>query len=414
MNLDGTRPLAAREGAFAERDIAALRAETPGAEHHVHLNNAGSSLMPEPVARAVKDHLAWETMVGGYQAESDRKPALANAHESVAGLVGARPDQIAFTQSATMSFAGALSSIPFEAGDVILTTRNDYVSNQLQFLSLQRRHGIRVIRAPDESSGGVDVDAMRALVHRLRPRLVAVTHVPTNSGLVQDVAGIGAACRATGTWYLVDACQSAGQMPLMVDAVGCDFLVGTFRKYLRGPRGVGFVYVSDRVTDTGLHPLFPDYQGAEWISADEFRVAPGAMRFATFEYSPALVLGAGAAADYALRLGIERINARIHMLAERLRDGLARLPAVHLLDRGRRLCGMVSMSLSHMDAPDVAAKLRRDGIHASAQSRRVAVIDYDDKGITSSLRLSPHYFNTEAEVDRVIQALERMSPPPGS
>jgi selenocysteine lyase/cysteine desulfurase len=389
-----------------EMNLEALRAETPGSSHHVHLNNAGSSLMPEPVIRAVQDHLDWETMVGGYQAESDRKSALEAAHESVATLVGARPNQITFTQSATMSFAGALSSVPFTKGDVILTTRNDYVSNQLQFLSLQQRCGIRLIRAPDSDSGGVDVGAMADLIHRHRPRLVAVTHVPTNSGLVQDATAIGAVCRSAGVWYLLDACQSLGQMPVMPNDIGCDFLVGTFRKYLRGPRGVGFLYLSDRVIDAELYPLFVDLQGAEWTSADEFRVATGARRFATFEYAPALVLGAGAAADYVTALGLDQISTRIRALARRLREGLARVARARLLDRGPELCGIVSVTMTGADAAEVVAELRRQGIQVSAQSRRVALLDYDDKGVSSSLRLSPHYFNTEGEVDRVVEVLE--------
>ena len=274
-------------------DIERLRSETPGCAERIHLNNAGSALMPEPVIRAMQDHIALESRIGGYEAHDQRREAVDGAYRAVAELVGTAPRNIALTDSATASFMQALSSIPFERGDVILTTRNDYISNQIQFLSLERRFGVEIVRAPDAPEGGVDAAAMADLVRARRPRLVCVTHVPTNSGLVQDVATVGAACREHGVLYLVDACQSIGQMPIDVERIGCDFLSAAFRKFLRGPRGAGFLYVSDRVLDGGLEPLFLDMRGADWIDADTYRPVPDARRFENWEFAWALVLASG-------------------------------------------------------------------------------------------------------------------------
>jgi selenocysteine lyase/cysteine desulfurase len=224
-------------------DIGRLRSDTPGCEQRIHLNNAGAALMPAPVVRAIQDHITLESRIGGYEAADARHDAMLAAYQSVADLIGAQPKNIAFTENATASFSMALSSVPFGRGDVILTTRNDYASNQIQLLSLQARMGVRILRAPDSSAGGVDVQAMAELIHRQRVRLVCVTHVPTNSGLVQDVHAIGAICRDAGILYLLDACQSIGQLPLDVTSLGCDFLSASARKYLRGPRGAGFLYV---------------------------------------------------------------------------------------------------------------------------------------------------------------------------
>ena len=300
-------------------DIDRLRSETPGCEERIHLNNAGSALMPEPVVRAIQDHIALESRIGGYEAHDERREAVDGAYRAVAELVGTAPRNIAFTDSATGSFMQALSSIPFERGDVILTTRNDYISNQIQFLSLERRLGVEVVRAPDAPEGGVDVAAMADLIRRQRPRLVCVTHVPTNSGLVQDVAAVGAACREQDVLYLVDACQSIGQMPIDVDRLGCDFLSATSRKFLRGPRGAGFLYVSDRVLDGGLEPLFIDMRGADWIAEDRYRPAADARRFENWEFAWALVLATGEAARYATAIGLEEIRDRARALADRLR-----------------------------------------------------------------------------------------------
>ena len=386
-------------------DLLALRADTPGCAHRVHLNNAGAALMPRPVIDAVRAHLDLEASMGGYEAEAEASPAIEAAYASVAGLLGARPHSIAFTEHATASFVQALSAIPFQRDDVILTTRNDYVSNQIQYLSLAHRYGVQVLRAPDAPEGGVDLDAMRDLIHRRRPRLVAVTHIPTNSGLVQDVAAIGEMCREKDVFYLVDACQSVGQMPVRPDEIGCDFLSATSRKFLRGPRGAGFLWVSDRVLDSGLEPLFPDLRGADWITAHLYQPAPTARRFETWEFFWGLVLGTAAAARYAQSLGLDTIQKRSWSLADGLRSRLAELPGVRVLDRGRTRCAHVTVSVEGHEPKALVGALRARGINTTGQASVDATLDYGDKGVEGALRLSPHYYNTEDEVERAADAL---------
>ena len=218
-------------------DVDGLRAETPGCAHRIHFNNAGAGLMPTPVLTAMVEHLELEARIGGYEAADARAAAVADFYDATGELLGCAASNVAFTANATDSFSRALSSIPFERGDTILTTEDDYISNQIAFLSLRKRFGVEVARMPTLPEGGADPDRAARLMDELRPRLVAVTHVPTSSGLVQPVAEIGRHCRARGVVYLVDACQSVGQLPLDVEAIGCDFLSATCRKFLRGPRG---------------------------------------------------------------------------------------------------------------------------------------------------------------------------------
>lgn len=385
-----------------------LRSETPGCAHRIHLNNAGSALMPEPVIRAMQDHIALEGSIGGYEAHDQRREAVDGAYRAVAGLLGTEPRNVAFTDSATTSFTQALSAIPFERGDAILTTRNDYISNQIQFLSLARRFGVEILRAPDAAEGGVDSAAMAELVRARRPRLVCVTHVPTNSGLVQDVAAVGAACRQHGVLYLVDACQSIGQMPLDVERIGCDFLSAAFRKFLRGPRGTGLLYVSDRALTSGLAPLFLDMRGADWIDADSYRPVADARRFETWEFAWALVLAAGEAARYATAVGLEAIRDRARSLADRLRDTLPAIDGVRVLDRGRERCAIVTIAIAGRDPAQLMRALRERRINTTAQIREHALLDFDDKGVAASLRLSPHYYNTEEEIDQAVAALREL------
>jgi selenocysteine lyase/cysteine desulfurase len=389
-------------------NIQRLRSETPGCAERIHLNNAGAALMPEPVVRAIQDHITLESRIGGYEAADARRDAIQGAYQSVAALVGTLPEHIAFTENATASFLQALSSIPFERDDVILTTRNDYASNQIQFLSLQARMGVKVLRAPDHSEGGVDVQAMADLIRRHHPRLVCVTHVPTNSGLVQDVGAVGSVCRDEGVLYMVDACQSIGQMAVHLGELGCDFLSATSRKYLRGPRGAGFLYVSDRVLEQGLEPLFIDMRGADWIAEDRYRAVDDAKRFENWEFAWALVLGTGEAARYATAIGLETIRDRVRALAGRLREALGEIDQVRVLDRGRELCGIVSVSIDGRHPGDLVAALRDRRINTSAQIRVYAVIDYDEKGVKASLRLSPHYYNTEEEIDQTVSAIRAL------
>lgn len=388
-------------------DLAAIRADTPGVQHRVHLNNAGAALMPTPVLDAMRAHLELEGRIGGYEAADLRAEAVQGVYEAVATLLASSPGQVALMEHATAAFVAALSTIPFRRGDVLLTTRHDYVSNQIQYLSLARRLGVEVVRAPDAPEGGADVGAMRDLILRRSPRVVAMSHIPTNSGLVQDVAAVGEACRERDTWFVVDACQSVGQMTVDPTAMGADFLSATARKFLRGPRGAGFLWASDRALDAGLEPLFPDLRGADWIAEDLHQPAPDARRFESWEFAYALLFGMGEAVRYASGIGLEVIRDRAWALAGALREALAGIPGVRVLDRGPRLCAIVTVAVDGWDPGDLVRSLREEGINTSALTLESAVIDFQDKGVAGALRLSPHYYNTHDELDAAVAALRQ-------
>ncbi|HEX6106236.1 MAG TPA: aminotransferase class V-fold PLP-dependent enzyme [Gemmatimonadales bacterium] len=381
------------------------RADTPGAEARAHLNNAGAALVPRSVAQAVAAHLRLESELGGYEAAEARADALRAVYASLGRLLGCPAPCVALTQNSTIAFAQALAAFDFRPGDVILTSRADYASNQIMYLSLARRLGVEVVRAPDASIGGIDPVAVRELVRRRRPALVALTWVPTNSGLVQPVEAVGEICRAAEIPYLVDACQAVGQMPVDVARVGCDYLAGTARKFLRGPRGVGFLYVAERALAAGAYPLLVDMHGADWTEPDAFVLAPGARRFESWEMSLALALGVGAAVDYALEVGVETARDRARALATYARERLAAVPGVRVLDRGPELCAIATVDPAGRPGAELKLALRARGINVSSPERTDAVIDMDEKGAASALRLSPHYYNTADEVDLAVETL---------
>lgn len=386
-----------------------LRNDTPGVQHRIHLNNAGAALPPKPVLEAAQLHLKLEAEIGGYEAAALAREDSIGFYESVGQLLRAQPGHIAWSCSATAAYNTALSAIPFEAGDTIVTTDDDYVSNQIAFLQLAKLHGLNICRARTLPTGGADPGHLRQLIRKHQPKLVAVTHVPTNSGLVQEVRGIGEHCRAQGGYYLVDACQSAGQLPLNVQELHCDFLSATFRKFLRGPRGAGFLYVSQRVLDEGLEPQFMDLHSATWASPDTYRPKDSALRFETWERSYALVRAARAATNYALGLGIDEIAGRVDHLARYLRQRLSEIDGVRVLDQGQQLCGIVSISVEGWAANAITPALQSRKVNASVSVRQGgAVIDLGKKGVDWVLRLSPHYYNTEEELAAAAAVLEEL------
>ena len=393
----------------APAELNRWRRDTPGCRDRIHLNNAGAALMPRPVLDALTSHLEREAAIGGYEAADEAEPRVREAYELVARLLGggAAPRNIALVENATVAFSQALSAFDFHPGDRIVTSRIDYPSNQLTYLSLARRMGVETVRADDLPEGGVDPESVRRLAADQRTRVVALTWVPTNSGLVQDVHAVGAICAELNVPYLVDACQSVGQLPVDVGAVRCDFLAGTGRKFLRGPRGIGFLYVSDRMLESGAFPLFLDMRGADWTDPDAFRLADGARRFENWEFPYALVLGLAEAARYALAVGPAGPE-RARRLAAALRERLNGVPGVRVLDRGRERCAIVTLDVRDRDATQLELELRARGVNTSSQTRKSGVLDMDDKRASSILRMSPHYYNTEDELDAAVATLAEL------
>lgn len=400
-------PIFAPMKTITTEEIQRFRDETPGVAHRNHLNNAGAALMPQPVIDAMQAMFQLEIKIGGYEATAAMHDEIEAYYKVLAQFVNAEAHNMAYNASATDAYNTALSAIPFEPGDVILTTNNDYVSNQIAFLQLQKRFGVQLVRAADVPEGGVDVDSVRQLMQKHNPRLVAVTHVPTNSGLVQPVAAIGEFCAERDVLYLVDACQSAGQMPLDVQQIKCDFLSATFRKFMRGPRGAGFLYVSDKVLDAGMEPLFMDLQSATWTAADAYELQKNARRFELWERHYSLMLGGKASAAYALEIGLERIETRVRMLADLCREKLAEI-GFRILDQGAELCGIVTAWKEGKRPSEIKAHLDEAKINATFPRTVNALIDFQQKEVTWALRIAPHYYNTESEIEQMADTLQTL------
>ena len=387
-------------------DLQRARQDTPGTTHVLHFNNAGSSLMPQPVLDATIQHLQLEAQIGGYEAFDKANDAIEHAYDAAAALIGCSRDEIAMLENATRAWDMAFYSLPFQAGDRILTSMTEYASNYIAFLQIARKTGVTIEAIPNDEHGQVSVEALRRMIDE-HVKLIAVTHVPTSGGLVNPVAAIGKVAREAHILYLVDACQSVGQMPIDVTTIGCDMLSTTGRKYLRGPRGTGFLYVRRAVLER-LEPPFLDMHAATWVARDHYEMRTDARRFENWEANYAGKIGLGVAIDYAMQWGLETIWRRVKSLAYQLRTQLSPLPGVIVHDRGIVQCGIVTFTIEGLEPEEIKKKLADQNINVTVSVVESTRLDMEARGLISMVRASVHYFNSEEEIGRFCAEIEKM------
>ncbi|HEU5379136.1 MAG TPA: aminotransferase class V-fold PLP-dependent enzyme [Ktedonobacteraceae bacterium] len=387
-------------------DLQRARQETPGTAHVLHFNNAGASLTSQPVLDATIAYLQREAQIGGYEAAAEAHEALEHTSCAVAKLIGATREEIALTTSADEAWNRAFYAIPFKPGDRVLTSKAEYRSNYIIFLQAQQRLGITVEAVPNDEHGQLDVATLRQMIDE-RVKLISVTHVPTSGGLVNPAAEIGKVAREHGILYQLDACQSVGQMPIDVETLGCDLLSATGRKYLRAPRGTGFLYVRNSAVDQ-LEPLTLSGFSAEWTSPTTYQVHARAHRFENFESNKAAIVGLGVATDYAMQWGLDVIWQRVSTLARDLRSRLSALSGVLIHDRGPVQCGIVSFTVEGREPAAIQRALKEQHINVTESARKTTLLDLSERGLESVVRASVHYYNSEEEVERFIQAIERL------
>ncbi len=389
-------------------NIDQIREDTPNCKDKLFFDSAGASLVPNLVSETISEYLEAESQIGGYKLASLRQEEISGFRTEAATLLNTHARNIVFMSSATSAFGAALSAIPFEKGDIILTSNNDYVSNFIQYIWLKKRFGVITKRINSLANGDLDTSHLEFLINEEQPKLVAISHIPTNSGLVQDVTAVGAICKKHNILYLVDACQSVGQLVVDVQEIQCDFLSTNGRKFLRGPRGTAMLYVADSILEKEYAPLIMDLHSTEWTSEDTIQLGPEANRFGLFETPVAFVLGFKAAITYANDVGMSNIQSYNTKLRERLTRNLGSIPGIRLLDKGTQRSNIITFIKEGVDKATHVEFLDKHDIYYSVSSRSSALIDFDKKDVEWAIRFSPHYYNTLEEMDRVSEILKTL------
>ena len=387
-------------------DIEKIRADTPSCQEIIHFNNAGASLMPKPVFAALQRVLEDENRLGGYEAERRAQPDIQRFYAAFGALLNADPDEIAYVENATRAWDMVFYGLRLGKGDQVITHSSEYASNYLALLQQSRRLGFEIDLVPSDRFGQIDVEQLEAMLTP-QTKLIAITHVPTQGGLVNPAAAVGELAQKHGIAYLLDACQSVGQIDVDVAQIGCDFLSGTGRKFLRGPRGTGFLYVRRSMLER-IDPPFVDLLSAKWTAHNSYEFAAGAKRFENWESNVAGRVALGEAVRYAKAIGLNHIETRVAKLADVLREALSDIKGVQVRDLGQTKCGIVTFTKEGRDPQFIEERLREKGINVSVALITSARLDLEARNLSSLVRASVHYFNTEDEISRFVQAMKNI------
>ncbi len=387
-------------------DIDRARAETRACESIIHLNNAGSSLMPAPVADYLHEFLKLEESIGGYESVEREASALDNFYQATARLLNCNASEIAYAENATRAWDMAFYGLSFKPGDRILTTMSEYGSNVIAYNQQAKRLGAEVVFVPDDKHGQIDVGALKEMIDE-RVKLISISQIPTGGGLVNPAEEVGKIAKDAGILYLLDACQGVGQIPLDVEAIGCDMLSATGRKFLRGPRATGFLYVRESIMDQVVPPLL-DQHAANLISPGKYQLVDSAQRYENWEQYFAGKAALGVAIDYAMDWGLEAIRDRIFSLAQSIRSKLKNIDGIEITDQGQVQCGIVTFRTTQMDASQIKSEMKKRNINVSVSDGSGSLVSFQQRNIKSVVRASTHYFNTEQEIEIFVTALQEI------
>ena len=384
-------------------DIDRARKDTKACNDLIHFNNAGASLMPRPVSNALHEYLQSEEMIGGYETEALYSEELKKVYSSAAKLINCSENEIAFVENATRAWQLAFYSFKFSAGDKILTTIAEYGSNVVAYIQQAKRYGVEVIFVPNDADGQIDIEALKKLIDD-RVKLISITHIPTGGGLVNPAKKVGKIAKAHNIPYILDTCQSVGQIPIDVEELGCDILCITGRKYLRGPRATGLLYVRESLLNT-LEPPVLDQHASELISLTEYKIQPTAKRFENWEQYCAGKYALGVAIEYALSWGMESVQERVYDLANTFRSELSNIPSVQVVDEGVEMCGIVTFISDKLEPLEIKKIMRENNINVSTSKGSGSLVSFQHRGLSEVVRASVHYFNTDNEVSKFIDVL---------
>ncbi len=379
--------------------------------NRIHLNNAGASLVSNQTLDVMISYLRLEQEIGGYEAAAQEHDRIEDFYSTAAKLLKCQPDKIAFADSATRAWNTILFSMKLGEGDKIVTVSTEFGSNVVSLQALSERTGAELIVLDLDNHGKLDLQHLDDHIDE-RLKLVALSHAPAQNGSVINAREIGKQLEGSEAFYLLDACQSVGQFDVEVDDIGCDALVGTGRKWLRGPRGTGFIYANDRFA-TSLQSVSVDLANADWLASPEsgsqVSFFKKAQRLQTWERSLAGQLGlANAMFEYMSANAKGAITSAIQEFREMIADAVSKNPKLVLYPGGNSESGVITFYSHEIDAAELKKYYADLNINVSTLSDWDAPWDFTNKGLPTLLRVSPHYINSNEDIEKFIRATEKI------
>ncbi|VVE22367.1 aminotransferase class V-fold PLP-dependent enzyme [Pandoraea anhela] len=390
------------------------RQTAPGSAAAIHLNHASASLADQSVFDAQRRYLDAEARYGPHRAVEQLSNELDELPAALGALLGAHPEQIALTESASRGWALALSALHPARRLQVFVGEHEWGGNLCSVLATPRASLTVLRRAPGETWRCVVREALDRRERDAVP-VVSLPLIGCASGALNALSGVATAVRDAGGWLFVDASQAVGQVHVDANALGADVLVFPMRKWLRGPRGIAVLCLSMRALAQFETPALIDVFGscAEPTAhrglndhGMALKLDAGARRFQLYEHNPGLRLGALAAVRVAQRTGIDTIHAHTCALSAKLHERLQRIAGVSWIDRPDT--GLLGVVFDNRLCRDIAHRLWTQGINVASIGRRYSPLSPHGDRLGDVLRLSAHIVTEPREIDVAVDALERI------
>ncbi|MDB6181784.1 aminotransferase class V-fold PLP-dependent enzyme [Paracoccus fistulariae] len=377
--------------------------DSPVSAKYAYFDTGAAAPPPTPVIDRVKAYLDETAELGTYLPSLRKRvyEDLETTRAKTAAFIGAKPEEIAFTKNGTEAICLVAQGIDWAEGDEIIVPETEMLSNLSVWLQLEQQRGIRVVRAKASLEGLLDAAAIAEHVTD-RTRLISFVALSNVTGAVQPVAEICAMAQQRGVMTHVDAAQAIGVLDVDIHDWGCDFLSTCGRKGLRAIEGSGFLYIAEpRIAE--LSSCMIGWWNSSVDGEGALVLPQTAKRFEAGCPNVPAIYSLDAALDYASDLGQGAIEARCREITDYALQGLARIPGFELYgpaDAAHRI-GIIPFNIKGLDPRSLVLELEMRGIIIEAGHFMASSI-LEGYNIDCMARASIHYFNTEAEIDRLV------------
>ena len=370
----------------------------------INFNNAGASLLEQSTENEISKYLKLETKISGYYIEQEKKEILNNFYFNAAKLLNCKPKEISFLQSSTYGWNLFISSLTTKKKSNVVIFDNEYGSNYISLIN--NNFNVRVSKLKE--NGQVSFEDLRKKIDRYTA-LVAVCHIASQCGNIIDVEKLGRFIKNINSniIFLIDACQSAGHLKLNVKKNMCDALVCSGRKYLRGPRGTGLIFIKDSI-QKNITPKIIDTTKSKIIGRN-LSIFNKENIFETFEYSPSLKIGLSKAIEKYNKLGHKKIELKIKNLSKYFRKKISSNPYVIVHENEKLISGINTFSIKGKGSHDIYSFLKQKKMITSVSTFQTSTHYFKKKKFNDVVRVSFHYFNKKKEVDYLVSCINNFT-----